>query len=153
MPRFRFRALDEKGEAIEGELDAADESGLIARLREQRQMPVEIQLAGMPFRASSGGGAFALLNRPLFAGRGLRQKDLTVMTRELATLLAAGLPLDRALSFLADVAGKPSQRRMITEILNAVRGGSTLADALEAQGRLSRQAMSAWSGRARRAMR
>lgn len=134
MPRFHFRALNDKGEAVEGELDAADEPGLIARLREQRRMPLDIQLAGTPLRAPSGGRIAALLNQPVFGRGGLAQKDLSVMTRELATLMVAGLPLDRALSFLADVADRPSQRKLIGEILNAVRGGATLADALDAQG-------------------
>lgn len=137
MPRFHFRALDEKGETVVGELDAFDERGLISKLREQQQMPLEIQLAGTPLQAPSGSRITAFLNMPFFAQGRLRPNDLTVMTRELATLMTAGLPLDQALAFLSEVAEKASQKQLIDDILDAVRSGSTLADALDAQGTFS----------------
>lgn len=64
-------------------------------------------------------------------GKGVRQRDIAIMTRELSTLLDAGLTVDQALSFLLDVAENESQRGLITDLLQKVQAGSTLATALE----------------------
>src|SRR5262249_59372742 len=65
--------------------------------------------------------------------RGLPPAEIILLTRDLATLLQAGLPLDRALSICADISAEGPRRRFLRAVLEAVRGGSTLADAIAAQ--------------------
>ena len=64
-------------------------------------------------------------------GGGIRQRDVAVMTRELSTLLNAGLNVDQALSFLLDVTQNERLRRLLVDLLEKVQGGSMLASALE----------------------
>lgn len=131
MARYHFRALGSKGETIEGELDAADQSAVVEQLRKRQQMPLAIQPKGTPLGSSSRSGLFAWLNQPLSLRRGLRQRDVLIMTRELSTLLNAGLTVDQSLSFLIDIAENENLRRLIADLLEKVQGGSTLANALE----------------------
>ncbi|MGI9418817.1 MAG: type II secretion system F family protein [Geminicoccaceae bacterium] len=131
MVEFNFRALNAKGEMVEGEIDAADQTAVIAQLRERQQMPLAIQPKGTPLRQGGGSRLTQWLNQPLLSGGGVRQRDVAVMTRELSTLLNAGLTVDQALSFLIDVTDGDRQRRLIADLLEKVQGGSTLANALE----------------------
>src|SRR5262245_24785072 len=58
------------------------------------------------------------------------QKDLLVVTHELSALLTAGLPLDRSLATLVELADKPDLKAILAEVLQSVRGGKSLAEAL-----------------------
>jgi general secretion pathway protein F len=130
MARFQFRAVDPKGETVEGEIEAADQDAVVDQLRKRQQIPLAIHPAG----SAPASGASALrrfLEQPLFSGGGVRQRDIAVMTRELSTLLNAGLNVDQALSFLLDVTQNERQRRLVADLLEKVQGGSTLASALE----------------------
>ncbi len=131
MTRFHFRALSGKGETIEGEIEAADQAAVVEQLRQRQQLPVAIQPAGTPFGPKRKPGSFDWLNQPLFERGRMRQSDVAIMTRELATLLNAGLTVDQSLKFLIDVAASESQRRLLADLLEKVQGGSTFADALD----------------------
>ena len=129
MARFQFRAVDSKGETIEGELEAADQTAVVDQLRKRQQIPLSINPAGS---VKSGASSFRQwLEQPLFSGGGVRQRDIAVMTRELSTLLNAGLNVDQALGFLLDVSEYERQRRLVSDLLEKVQGGNTLAAALE----------------------
>jgi general secretion pathway protein F len=93
-------------------------------------MPLTIEPAGS-VRAAGGSALADILNQPLFQRRSMKQSDVAVMTRELATLLNAGLTVDQSLSFLIDVATTEPQRRLLVDLLEKVQGGGTLADALQ----------------------
>jgi len=131
MARFHFRAISAKGETIEGEIEAADQPAVIEQLRQRKQMPLAIQPAGTPLGRAARSGSLNWLNQPLFERGRMRQSDVAVMTRELATLLNAGLTVDQSLKFLIDVAASEPQRRLLTDLLENVQGGSTFADALD----------------------
>lgn len=125
MPLYRYKALNARGEALAGQMEAASEAEVVLRLQEQGHLPVEARPA-----ADGGGGTDwkALLKRKPFGGQRLVQ-----FTQQLATLLGAGQPLDRALTILLDMPEDAAARRTITEIRDAVRGGSPLSQALERQ--------------------
>lgn len=125
MPNFRYKAVSAGGEMIEGSLDAADRSAVVEQLRDQGHFPLNVE---------TGGGETSILHRDLFGGGRASQRDLTVATRELSTLLQAGLPLDRALRVLIDVAERQSVREMLARVLERVQGGASLADALDGEG-------------------
>ncbi|MCH8188196.1 MAG: type II secretion system F family protein [Proteobacteria bacterium] len=120
MPRFTYKAVDATGEVVEGEMEAVDRSAVIERLRSGGNVPI---------RADETRGAGALKIKGLRGGPS--QKEIALLTRELATLLHAGLPLERALSTLADISDNGAVRILMGRIRDSVRGGSTLADALE----------------------
>ena len=125
MPLYRYKALNSRGETLEGQMEAASELEVAQRLQEQGHLPVEARPAG---EAGAGPSWRSLLRPRPFAGQRLVQ-----FTQQLATLLGAGQPLDRALTILLELPEEPAARRTVAEIRDAVRGGSTLSGALERQ--------------------
>lgn len=125
MPLYRYKALNTRGEMLDGQMEAASDSEVALRLQEQGHLPVEATLA-----SGSGGEAtwHALFKPKPFAGERLVQ-----FTMQLSTLLGAGQPLDRALTILLELPEDEAARRTITDIRDAVRGGSALSTALERQ--------------------
>jgi general secretion pathway protein F len=127
MPRFRFRAVSGTGEFVEGEIDAQDEAAVIAQLRERGHLP----LAAEPVAAGVGASSLQeWLRQPIFGSGRVRRAEIAIVTRELATLLDAGLTVDLSLRLLVDLAESQAMRRLITDVLQRVQGGGTLADAL-----------------------
>lgn len=125
MPMYRYKALDARGELLEGEMEAASDTEVVARLQQQGHLPVEARLASGSLL--DGGRWRQWRSRP-FAGAALVQ-----FTQQLATLLGAGQPLDRALSILLDAPDDARSRRVISDIRDTVRGGASLSRALEQQ--------------------
>ncbi|MDH7452334.1 type II secretion system F family protein [Luteimonas composti] len=124
MALYRYKALNTRGETLEGQMEAASDAEVALRLQEQGHLPVEARLA-----SEGGGGSWrALLRSKPFAGQRLVQ-----FTQQLATLLGAGQPLDRALTILLELPEEPAAKRTVSEVRDAVRGGSTLSGALERQ--------------------
>ncbi len=127
MPRFRYKAVTATGEVVEGEMEASAKSELIDRLRNDGGVPIRADEISARARPSG--------RRTLFGGRRrLRDADLVTLTRELATLMQARLPLDRALAILADVAEDGRRESFMRQVLDRVRSGATLADALDQSG-------------------
>jgi general secretion pathway protein F len=126
MARFRYKAVTSAGEVVHGTAEAATRQAAVERLREQGHTPIRVEAAqvGAGLRLLAGGGR---------RSRRLAPDALVLLTRELATLLRAGLPLDRALAILGEIAEGPARRAFVSGVLDAVRGGSSLADALAAQ--------------------
>ncbi|WP_066093792.1 type II secretion system protein XpsF [Xanthomonas massiliensis] len=124
MPLYRYKAIDAHGEMLEGQMEAASDAEVAARLQEQGHLPVEAR----PAHGEDGPGWKALLRR-----RGLRGAALVEFTQQLATLLAAGQPLDRALGILTDLPEDARARRTIVAVRDQVRGGVSLSAALERQ--------------------
>ena len=125
MPLYRYKALDAHGELLDGQMEAASDADVIARLQEQGHMPVEAKLAtGSAFE----GASWKQWRQRPFAGAMLVQ-----FTQQLATLLGAGQPLDRALGILLEAPEDARSRRVIADIRDTVRGGAPLSQALERQ--------------------
>ena len=127
MPTFRYRAVSAAGETVEGAMDAADRAVVVNRLRDQGHFPLKVE--------RGDAAPMSILDRELFGSRKLALRDISVSTRELATLLKAGLPLDRALRVLIDVAENATVRDMQSRVLERVQGGASLADAIAQEGR------------------
>jgi general secretion pathway protein F len=126
MPWYNYKAVTAEGEVIEGELEAHDRRAVVERLRSQGHVPI---------RAEERRGRGGLLRRG-GARRGARisRGSVAILTRELSMLLQSGLPLDRALSILSTLSTAGPLRRLVDRLLERVRGGASLAEALEAQG-------------------
>lgn len=125
MPLYRYKALNSRGETLDGQMEAASDAEVVLRLQEQGHLPVEAKLA------SDGGGEGAF--RALFKPKAFAGERLVQFTQQLATLLGAGQPLDRALTILLDLPEDEAARRTIADVRDQVRGGTALSTALERQ--------------------
>lgn len=121
MPHFRYKALSTAGDPIEGVMEAASAEEVIVRLQDAGNLPLDARPAD-----DSGGSLAALFRRAPMKGAQVLQ-----FTQQLATLLGAGQPLDRALQILLDLPDSPEARRVIERVRDAVRGGTPLSQALE----------------------
>jgi len=122
---YRYKALNSRGETLEGQMEAGSDAEVVLRLQEQGHLPVEAK------PASEGGGDGAL--KALFKPKPFSGERLVQFTQQLATLLGAGQPLDRALTILLDLPEDDVARRTIHDIRDQVRGGTALSTALERQ--------------------
>ena len=123
MPKFHYRALRPSGGEIAGELTADDERDAAQRLQAIGNYPIEITLPET--------GA-----RPTRSFRPLRQtmsaRDRILFTRQLATLLSAGVTLDRALSLIAVAPDAKRRAQLAAELLAAINRGESLSAACRA---------------------
>ena len=134
MPFFQYKAVTAAGEVQEGVLEAASTQGAVARLQQMGLIPIRAQEAGV----ARAGPQQATASRPLFRRTRITQDDIAVVTRELATLLKAGLPLDRSFEILITLAPNPRTAELLGRVRNDVRGGASLSKALDAQRLFSR---------------
>ena len=132
MPLYVYKAVSADGEVLEGELEAPDRSVVVERLRSQGHVPIRAEeRKGGPL---GGVGLGGVVRRRPARGAGIKGQDVVLLTRELSILLGSGLPLDRALTVLGSLSREGPVRRLVERLLEKVRGGSSLAEALEAQG-------------------
>lgn len=125
MPLFNYKALNARGETLDGQMEAASQVEVVQRLQEQGHLPIEARLA------SEGGGASVW--KDLFKAKPFAGERLVQFTQQLATLLGAGQPLDRALTILLELPEDDAAKRTLTDVRDAVRGGTSLSTALERQ--------------------
>ncbi len=123
MPLYSYKAMDSSNKEASGRIEAANEKVASQQLREKGLRPFEMK------PVASGGvdvGAF-------FAGlkkKKVKASDRMTFTRQLATLLEAGLPLMRALTILTEQSENPALRVMIEEVKNSVQGGASFSEAI-----------------------
>lgn len=127
MPRFRYRALTVTGELVAGETDGPDGAAVIARLNQEALLPID----AIESRAPPSSGQTLRRAGP----SALPLRDLALFSHQLARLLRAGLPLDRALEILGDLAADRRGAQAIRRTLARVRDGAGLAEAMAAQHR------------------
>ncbi len=126
MPAFSFEALDGEGHVRRGTLEADTARAARGLLRAQSLVPLEVQtLAAGDATGAAPTLAERLLTRPVF-----NATRLAIWTRQLAGLVGAGLPLERALTALADEADDERQRHLVAALRAEVNAGSTFARAL-----------------------
>jgi general secretion pathway protein F len=131
MPLYSYRAVSPAGDVSSGQLEAANESEIVDRLRDQGLLPMQIAQA---LGAHAAGESTAKPPRASwFAPRRVTRDNVLGITRELATLLRAGLPLDRALELLITLAPSLPVAVMLQGIRDEVRGGKALSQALDAR--------------------
>lgn len=126
MPVFHYKALSADGASLEGEMEAVSSNAVINRLNELGHLPIAAELVA----ARPNGQTRRSLWR-----RDVSKARLGLMTRELSRLIRAGVPLERSLEILAGVAEARDIGLLLNNLLNGIRGGMTLASAMEAHGR------------------
>ena len=136
MPVFRYKAVNPAGAIAVGELEAANESEIVERLRDQGLMPTQVaRAAGSAAGGSANGPTSAASGsrRRWFASKTVSRDQLLAITRELATLLRAGMPLDRALEILIGLADTAPVAALLQGVRDDVRGGKSLSQAIDAR--------------------
>jgi type IV pilus assembly protein PilC len=140
MPKFNYVAMDSRGKETKGTLDVANQNEAISRLKEMGYFPTKVSEAEKPKEkgakkaaAPAGGGGKAKkginIRIPGFGGK-VKTKVLTTFTRQLATLVDAGLPLLRGMRVLEKQERDATLKRIIGELALSIEGGSTFSEAL-----------------------
>jgi len=125
MPLFSYKVVNNQGLTEEGTREAVDEQALLLELQNQGLIPIRVEIA--KDKAFLG---FKLKSASLR----LTNKEIGALTGELATLLESGLPLDRSLSILLQLTeDNPKLSKLVANVLEKVKAGKALADALESQ--------------------
>jgi general secretion pathway protein F len=121
MPAYRFEAIDAQGKPRTGLLEGDNAKAVRSQLRSQGLVPLAVEGVA---------AALASTSRVRFKRRTFTSTSLAVWTRQLAGLVAAGLPLERALTALSDEAEDPRQRDLVAHLRAEVNAGSSFARAL-----------------------
>ena len=127
MPVFAYRGLSDQGRAVNGVVDAESARDARGKLRERHIFPTEIAEEIASRSAISFRDWLPKIGRVKLSG-----SELTLLTRQLSALLGAGVQLVEALEILSAQSVKPGVKRMMSQVRERVREGSSLADALSA---------------------
>jgi len=126
MALYHYKAVTPAGEIVTGQMDVASNDDVIARIQDAGNIALEISGAGEG--GAGGAGLGSLLQRSAMGPTQVLQ-----FTQQLATLLGAGLPLDRALQIVLELPEGEKAKRIIERVRDTVRGGAPLSEALEAE--------------------
>lgn len=126
MSLFRYKVVTPAGETQEGDMDGPSQAAVVERLQGMGLIPVRVEetAASAGAQANSGG---------LFGKNRITQDDVAVFTQEIATLLKAGLPLDRCLEILISLSASEPVRQLMSQLREDVRGGASLSKAMDAR--------------------
>ena len=143
MPRFAYTVLDARGQEAAGVLDASTQSEAVAQLRQAGYFPTSVAEEGKapkvraakkakaaPVAKAAPSAKKGLGGITLFQRKTVKQKTLMIFTRQLATLIDAGLPLLRGLNVLSKQEKDPVLRGAVEKIADSVQGGSTFSEGL-----------------------
>ena len=152
MATFQFIAKDSAGQERRGTIDAGDRAGAIAAIRAQGLFPTaigEVKGGGAPAPAKAGkkpakapaakapggkkkGLGSIEIKLPSFLRGRVKTKDLTAFTRQLATLVNAGLPLMRCIEVMKKQKMAPAMKDCLDGISEGIAGGATFSESLTA---------------------
>jgi type IV pilus assembly protein PilC len=141
MPRFNYIALDARGQESTGVIDASSSNDAVGQLRQAGYFPTSVVEEGKGKIAAKQSKAVAkqakAMSAPkakkgivLFEKKTIKSKILMIFTRQLATLIDAGLPLLRGLTVLAKQEKDPVLQRTIHALADAVQSGSTFSESM-----------------------
>ncbi len=123
MPVFEYKAVTPAGETVQGLMEAVSVEMVVSKLQEAGNLPIHAREAGT---------GFSLANFRL-GRRKMNTREVGQFTQQLATLLSAGLPLDRSLQVLRELGENERVQRTVSEIRDRVREGGSLSEALQEQ--------------------
>lgn len=119
MPVFSYQASNYSGDIVKDTLDAPDEAAVVAHVQAQGLIPVKIKKSSKLSLSSSRS-----------AGKKVKAATLSIFTMELATLLEAGLPLDRSLNILIGMEDSAEWRLVLEDLLAQIKSGNNLSTAM-----------------------
>jgi len=143
MPKFSYIAMDSRGKETKGTLEVSNQNEAIARLREMGFFPTKVVEAEKakekadkkgkktaPAQGEKKAKKGINFNKIPFLGGKVKTKVMTAFTRQLATLVDAGLPLLRGMRVLEKQERHPTLKEVLGDIGTAIEGGSTFSEAL-----------------------
>jgi type IV pilus assembly protein PilC len=138
MPNFTYVALDARGQQVTGVIEAASQNEAVGALRQAGYFPKSVDVETKASKAKvakaaatkAPGAPAAKGSFSLFKRQSIKGKTLMIFTRQLATLIDAGLPLLRSLTVLAKQEKDVVLRSTIAQLAESVQGGSTFSDSL-----------------------
>lgn len=123
MALYRYKAVTTAGEIVEGQFNVASNDEAIAKIQDAGNIPLDVR------EAVEGAAGGSLLFRRTVMG----PNQVLQFTQQLAVLLGAGQPLDRALQILLELPESEKAKRIVERIRDTVRGGAPLSEGLEAE--------------------
>lgn len=139
MPRYSYVALDSRGQESTGTIEANTQNEAIGALRQSGYFPKSIaeetkasraKANKTPAKAAAGASPSKGMSISLFQRTTVKGKTLMIFTRQLATLIDAGLPLLRGLTVLSKQEPDPVLKKVIVNLAESVQGGSTFSESL-----------------------
>src|SRR5438477_8697271 len=143
MPKFNYVAMDSRGKETKGTLEVANQNEAISRLKEMGYFPTKVdeadksednahkkaKAAATDTQGRKKGGFNLNIRIPGLGGK-VKPKVVTTFTRQLATLVDAGLPLLRGLRVLERQEKNPTLKKIVNDLALAIEGGSTFSEGL-----------------------
>ena len=142
MPSFAYVALDAQGQQVSDYIDAASQSEAVAQLRSQGLYPTSVQEQARKTTGKKSGKKDPAKSKelkikiPFLEKKTIKSKTLMIFTRQLATLIDAGLPLLRGLTVLGKQEPDPVLKKTIHQLAESVQGGGTFSEGLTAHPRI-----------------
>jgi type II secretory pathway component PulF len=130
MGAFRYQAVESGGNAVNGVIEAEDRKSALQMLSTRGIFASQIEACANG-EVSKGAEKTSKAATPLQFGGGVRKKEVTAFTRELAALLGASIPIPTALEGLGEQEDNPAFRALILHISESVRKGSSLSASME----------------------
>src|ERR687897_1968816 len=119
MALYTYRAMDKQGEIVQDKTEGSGEMAVVHELRQQGLLVIDVKEQ-------------SVAQKDILAPfKGIRLGDLVVFSRQLATLINAGLPIVRALYVLSEQTDNPKLKDVVIEVRKDVEAGSSLSEALE----------------------
>ncbi len=122
MPKFRYTAINNKGERLTGEIETSDRASVIKAISSQSLRPLSIEE-----KANKGSNISV---RNVLGGGKVKSDQIVIFTRELSAMVGAGVPILRALSSLQQHSESQALKAILGSVIKDVEGGDTLGDAL-----------------------
>jgi type IV pilus assembly protein PilC len=133
---YRYAAKNAKGGTVEGTIQAPTRNEAVAELRRQSLIVLKVEEGGRAGGKQKGGGKASGEIRLFKARPSANSTELVLFTRQLATMIGAGLSLMESLDVLADQAERPGFRMACRKLADELRGGSDLSAAMETMPRV-----------------
>ncbi|MDR2981116.1 MAG: type II secretion system inner membrane protein GspF [Puniceicoccales bacterium] len=130
MAKFKYTAIDSQGKQVSGRIDAPSDEKARAKLTSQRLMVTSLASEGGASAAAKASGGGKAKKKGFSFGGKVSKETIAVFTRQLATLLQAGLPLLRALEILQKQEKLPALKSALANICENVQTGNNLSDAM-----------------------
>ena len=129
MPVFQYQALNSTGQEVKGEIEASNSTEAINKIRELQYYPTSVTEKGGRRRAAAVAGAAPARKKALTIG-GVKSRHLMQFTRQLSTLVDAGLPIVRSVRILEGQLRPGVLKNALMDVGDDIEGGSTFSEAL-----------------------
>jgi type IV pilus assembly protein PilC len=124
MPQFKYTARNSAGKTVEGTIEAPMQRAALEKLRSQRVNVVSVSEV-------KSGASVNILEKIPFLQPGVKSKDLVIFSRQLATLVSAGVPIVQGLNILIEQIQSPTFQKIINAVRGDIESGIAIADALK----------------------